>query len=132
MVYLKDYDVSAADILNSRTPYVISKVLKRVSLDLDIYTIESGCPLNESQLNVYLDIVAKEKVDSYLINLSMNIPGIYDVDMIRDGLIEMIDVHPILGMCVSDDFDVPYLFKGSNPEILLKSKLMGIPTFPSS
>ena len=132
LVYLKDYDVSAADILNSRTPYVISKVLKRVSLDLDIYTIESGCPLNESQLNVYLDIVAKEKGDSYLINLSMNIHGIYDVDMIRDGLIEMIDVHPILGMCVSDDFDVPYLFKGSNPEILLKSKLMGIPTFPSS
>ena len=29
----------------------------------------------------------------------------------------MLEVHPILGMCVSDEFEVPYLVKSSNPSI---------------
>ena len=33
----------------------------------------------------------------------------------------MLEVHPVLGMCVSDEFDVPYLIKGSKPEVIVKS-----------
>ena len=88
---------------------------------MDVYSLEYGCPLTEPQLNVYLDIVANEKVDAYLIRLFMDISKDYGVDKIMDALDEMFRVHPILGMCVSDEFDVPYLVKGSKPEILVES-----------
>ena len=71
--YLGDYNLSAADILSLRTPYAIANSINDISLDLNIYNLESGCPLNEPQLNVYLDIVANDKMDSYLIPLFMDI-----------------------------------------------------------
>ena len=39
--------------------------------------------------------------------------------MVKDALDEMFSVHPILGMCVSDDFEVPYLIKGSGPDVVV-------------
>ena len=119
--YFDDYNLSAGDILSLRTPCEIANNIKEVSLDLDVYSLESGCPLTEPQLNVYLDIVANDKMDSYLIHLFMDISKDYGVDKIVDALDEMFRVHPILGMCVSDDYDVPYLVRGSKPEILVES-----------
>lgn len=60
---IKDYNVSVADILSLRTPYDIAKniIKSDMQFDLDIYSVDSGCPLNESQLNVYLDIMANDK-----------------------------------------------------------------------
>lgn len=94
-----------------------------MQFDLDIYSVDSGCPLNESQLNVYLDIMANDKKDSYLIPLSMNISEEYDIDDVKNALDVMLEVHPILGMCVSDDFDVPYLVKGFKPSITVESNV---------
>ena len=88
---------------------------------MDIYTLESGCPLNESQLNVYLDIIANDKKDAYLISLPMEISKKYAVDDIKNALDGLLDVHPILGMCVSDEFEVPYLVNGSKPQIFIES-----------
>ena len=122
---IKDYNVSVADILSLRTPYDIAKniIKSDMQFDLDIYSVDSGCPLNESQLNVYLDIMANDKKDSYLIPLSMNISEEYDIDDVKNALDVMLEVHPILGMCVSDDFDVPYLVKGSKPSITVESNV---------
>ena len=119
--YLGDYNISAADVLSLRTPYAIANNVKNYSFDLDLYSLESGCPLSEPQLNVYLDIVANDKKDSYIIPLFMNISKKYDIGVIVDALNRMLEVHPVLGMCVSDEFDVPYLVKGSEPEVLVKS-----------
>ena len=119
--FLKDYNVSAADILSLRTPHAIANNINDVSFDLDIYSLDSGCPLNESQLNVYLDIVANDKTDSYMIPLVMDIAGDYTVDAVINALNEMMDAHPVLGMCVSDEFDIPYLVKGSKPDITVES-----------
>nr|WP_296790122.1 non-ribosomal peptide synthetase [uncultured Methanobrevibacter sp.] len=118
---LKDYNISAADILSLRTPHAIANNINDVSLDLDIYSLDSGCPLNESQLNVYLDIVANDKSDSYMIPLVMDIAGDYTADAVINALNEMMDAHPVLGMCVSDEFDIPYLVKGSKPAITVES-----------
>ncbi|WP_407432460.1 amino acid adenylation domain-containing protein, partial [Methanobrevibacter sp.] len=118
---LEDYNIGVVDILSLRTPYAIAKNIKENSFDLDIYSVDSGCPLNESQLNVYLDIVTNNKVDSYLIPLSMNISKEYDIDAITDALDKIFEVHPILGMCISDEFDVPYLVNKSKPSITLES-----------
>ena len=119
--YLKDYNVAAADILSLHTPQAIAQNIKKDSLDLDIFTLETGCPLNEAQLNVYLDIVANEKVDAYLIPLVMDISKEYDVDDIKSALDVMFEVHPILEMTVSDDYEVPYLVKAPKPSISVES-----------
>ena len=118
---LEDYNITAADILSLHTPYTIAKNINNISLDLDIYSIQTGCPLNESQLNVYLDIIANDKTSAYIMPLSMEISKEYDVDSIIDALDEMLKVHPILSMCVSDEFEVPYLVKRLKPSIIFKS-----------
>ena len=122
--YLDGFNISAGDVLSLRTPSAIaSSVDDDVAFDLDVYSLDGGCPLNESQLNVYLDIKANDKRDAYLIPLFMNISGVYGVEDIRSALGVMFDVHPVLGMCVSDDFDVPYLVKGSNPSVIVESSV---------
>ena len=113
--------ITAADVLTLRTPYAISKKIKDNSFDLDLYNLEDGCPLSESQLNVYLDIIANNKMDSYIIPVAMNISKDYSAGELCDALRRMIEVHPILGMCVSDREDVPHLVKGEEPQILVKS-----------
>ena len=121
LTFIEGYNISVADVLSLRTPYMIANNINDISMDLDVYSLDSGCPLSESQLNVYLDILANDKVDSYIIPLYMNLPKVYDFHSIGDALNEMLRVHPILGMCISDDFDVPYLIKGSDPLIRLES-----------
>ncbi|WP_296890814.1 D-alanine--poly(phosphoribitol) ligase subunit DltA, partial [uncultured Methanobrevibacter sp.] len=118
---LENIHISAADILSLRTPYAIARSIGDNQLDLDIYTLESGCPLNEPQLNVYLDIVANNKMNAYKIPISMDISKKYNVSDIVDALNVMFEVHPILNMCVSDKFEVPYLVKGAKPEILVEN-----------
>ena len=119
--YLDGYDIVAADILSLKTPYAIAKNINKVSIDFEDYSLESGCPLNEPQLNVYLDILAKNKMDSYIIPLFMEFSNEYDIDHIKCSLEKILDVHPILGMCVSDEFDVPYLIKGSKAKISIEN-----------
>ena len=109
--YLGDFNISVVDVLSLRTPYAIANNVKNYSFDLDVYSLESGCPLSEPQLNVYLDIVANDKKDSYIIPLFMNISKKSGIGVIVDALNRMLEVHPVLGMCVSDEFDVPYLVK---------------------
>ena len=121
--YLEGYNISVADILTLRTPYSIAQNVKKFEWNLDIYNLESGCPLNESQLNVYLDMVVNDKYGAYLIPLFMEISKKYEVDEIFDALNRIFDVHPILGMCISDKFEVPYLVKGSQPSITVEDNV---------
>ncbi|MBQ2612572.1 MAG: amino acid adenylation domain-containing protein [Methanobrevibacter sp.] len=122
--FIEDYNITAADVLSLRTPYKIAKNIKDIlNFDLDIYSIESGCPLNEPQLNVYLDIIANEKFDKYQIYHIMEISKRYDIDEIKNALDSILEVHPILGMCISDEFDVPYLIKGLKPSVTVMSDI---------
>ena len=120
---LKEYNITAADVLSLRTPKAISDNIDNDSLDLNIYTLETGCPLNESQLNVYLDVIANNKFGAYIIPLVMDISKKYTVDSIKSALDEILNVHPILTMCISDEYDVPYLIKGNNPSISVVSDI---------
>ena len=60
------------------------------------YSLETGCPLNESQLNAYLDILSHNKQNSYLIPLFMEISGKFDVKNINNALETLLDAHLIL------------------------------------
>ncbi|WP_458405069.1 amino acid adenylation domain-containing protein [Methanobrevibacter sp.] len=120
---LEGYNVTVADILSLRTPLAIAGSIREFDFDLDIYSVEEGCPLTESQLNIYLDIIANKKTDSYLIPMNIAIPDEYDVESLVDALEKMFIVHPILNMKVSDEFEVPYLVKGSKPSIHVESEV---------
>ena len=121
--YLEEYNFSAADILRLRTPKAISENINKFDFDLNVYSLESGCPLNEPQLNVYLDIVAHDKKDSYIIPHNISVSKKYGLDELVDALNVMTDVHPILTMRVSDEFEVPYLVKGNKPQISIDNDI---------
>ena len=120
LYHLDNPQITAADILTLRTPHAISKKINDYAFNLDFHSLDEGCPLNESQLNVYLDILVNSKTDSYIIPLTMDIDKKYDL---YDGLVKMIESHPILGMRVNEELDVPYLIKSKPPEIIVKSKV---------
>ena len=119
--HLDNPKITAADIITLRTPYAISRKINDNSFDLDLYNLDDGCPLSESQLNVYLDIIANNKLDSYIIPVVMNISREHSAEELCDALRRMVEVHPILGMCVSDNEGVPHLVKGEEPPIIVKS-----------
>ncbi|MBR0372315.1 MAG: D-alanine--poly(phosphoribitol) ligase subunit DltA [Methanobrevibacter sp.] len=121
--YLEGYNISVADILNLRTPLAIAGSIREFSFDVDKYSLETGCPLTESQLNIYLDILANNKTDSYLIPLNITIPREYGVESLVDSIEKMFIVHPILNMRITEEFDSPYLVKGNKPSIMVKSEV---------
>ena len=119
--HLNDYNITAADILSLENPKAIAENINDAHIDLDLYSIDEGCPLNEPQLNVYLDIIANNKTDSYLIPIKMDISKKYSVDDLHNALNEIVTVHPILKMCINDNHGVPHLVKGNSPEIIFEN-----------
>ncbi|WP_461463716.1 AMP-binding protein, partial [Methanobrevibacter sp.] len=117
---LSGYTLSVNDLISLGTPEKIAGHIKNntvMDLEYNKYSLDEGCPLNESQLNVYLDIVRYDKNDVYNIPLTINIPGIFSVDDIKDALYEMFNVHPILKSFINVIDGIPYLKTGSNPYV---------------
>ena len=121
--YLEGYNITVADILSLRTPLAIAGIIRQLSFDLDMYSLEEGCPLTESQLNIYLDIISNSKTDSFLIPVSIPIPREYEVEKLVDALEKLFAAHPILEMKVREEFDTPYLVKGRKPSISIESNV---------
>ena len=96
---LVDYNLSVNDLISLGTPKKIAAHIKNNALidyDYSKYSLDKGCPLNESQLNVYLDILKHEKKGVYNIPIALNIPSTYSADDIFRALNEMFNVHPLL------------------------------------
>ena len=104
--YLNDNNITLADILSFSTPEAIAKNFLEFEYDSDIYSIENGCPLNGAQLNVFADIIAYNKVDAYHIFSYIFIPEEYGFEKIIDSLKELIKLHPILTMHMSDEYEI--------------------------
>ena len=106
---LKDYNITATDITNLKTPKEISKKIqkfKTLNLNLDKYTLRSGSPLSEQQLNIYLDIIMNKKMESYLIPLSIKLDK-YSAKKIVSAINILIDIHPILKGYISQENNNP-------------------------
>ena len=103
--YLEDCDVVMADILSLRTPAAIAKNIDDVSFDLDIYSLESPCPMNGAQINVFADVIIYNKRNAYHIPSYINVPKKYALEDIIEALNKLFDVHPILGMHLSKDYE---------------------------
>ena len=115
---LGEQGITVADVLSLRTPAAIAGHAKGVSVNLDKYSIESGCPLNNSQMFIYNDIVKFNKYDSYLIPFVIPIDKSYTDDQIRNALDVMFTAHPVLTMHVALRDGVPYMEKGDKPAVM--------------
>ena len=115
---LGERGITVADVLSLRTPAAIARHAKSVSVNLDKYSIESGCPLNNSQTFIYNDIVKFSKYDSYLIPFVIPIDRKYSDEQIRNALDVMFTVHPVLTMHVALRDGVPYMEKGDKPAVM--------------
>ena len=104
--YIDSGDVTMADIFAFRTPEAIAKNMSDLSFDLDLYSLESGCPLNAAQINVFADVNIYNKKNAYHIPGFIPIPKEYGLEKILDCLDELLDAHPILSMHLSDIYEV--------------------------
>ena len=100
-----DSNITMADILSFRTPEDIAKNIIDFHFDLDMYSLESGCPLNSAQVNVFADIMVYNKGDSYQTPSYMPIPKTYSLKTILEAMDKLIEAHPILSMVLSDEFE---------------------------
>ncbi|MBR0258893.1 MAG: amino acid adenylation domain-containing protein [Prevotella sp.] len=115
---LGERGITVADVLSLRTPAAIARSAKRISLNLDKYSIESGCPLNNSQMFIYNDIVKFNKYDSYLMPSVIPIDRKYSDEQIINALDVMFTAHPVLTMHVALRDGVPYMEKGDKPAVM--------------
>ena len=77
--------IRTADILRYRTPRAIAE--KTVSQGHGrVFDEKDGCPLTESQMNVYLDLEAKDKKGAYLIPFRYAVPSGKTGDEARQAL----------------------------------------------
>ena len=117
---LDDYNLSVNDLISLGTPEKIAEHIQNntvMDLDMGRYSLEEGCPLNESQMNVFLDIIRYEKNDVYNIPLTINIPGTYSADDLKSALFEMFNVHSILKSFINLVDGNPFLKTGFNPTV---------------
>ncbi|MBQ2831509.1 non-ribosomal peptide synthetase [Methanobrevibacter sp.] len=103
--YVKSDDVTMADIFTFRTPEAIAKNISEYSFDLDIYSLEDGCPLNSAQSDVIADIIGYNKSDAYHVISYIPISKKYDLEKILSSLDEMLNMHPVLSMRLSERHD---------------------------
>ncbi|MCQ2795625.1 MAG: AMP-binding protein, partial [Bacilli bacterium] len=116
---LKKYVLLFSDVNNLKTPKLISeKISSRLVTKIDInkYTLTSGAPLSEQQLNVYLDVAMNKKGDSYLIPLKIKLDK-YPIPNIISAVNEMINIHPILKGYIDESENDPFIKIGKKPII---------------
>ena len=104
--YIDSDDVTMADIFAFRTPEAIAKNMSDLSFDLNLYTLDSGCPLNTAQINVFADVTVYNKKNAYHIPGFIPIPKEYGLENIRNSLDKLLDAHPIFSMHLSDMYEV--------------------------
>ena len=106
MAYLEGYGITMSDILNLRTPAAIANNMEYIPFDLDIFSVEEGCPLNEAQASLLAGILADDNADFYHLPMFMPVSKKYGLEKILGALDEMFKVHPILSMHLSNKFYV--------------------------
>ena len=113
---LSEFNLTINDLVSLGTPEKISEHIANselINFDWDKYLLDTGCPLNESQLNVYLDIQRYEKNESYNLPIIINISDSYSSDDVKNALMSMFDVHPVLKTYVDIIDGAPYLKVGN-------------------
>ena len=119
--HMGECGVTVADILRLRTPKAIAKGANSFSFNPDVYTLESGCPLNNTQKYILGDIINHNKYDSYLIPSIIPIPGKYSDEQIINAMDLIFGAYPVLTMHIGKRENQDYLVRGEKPVIMKAS-----------
>ncbi|WP_296887371.1 non-ribosomal peptide synthetase [uncultured Methanobrevibacter sp.] len=103
--YIESDKVTMADIFTFRTPKAIAKNMSEFSFDLDIYSLDDGCPLNSAQINVFADVNVYNKGNAYHILGYIPISKKYGLEKIIDSFDALLDMHPILSTHLSERYE---------------------------
>ena len=117
---LDEFNLTINDLITLRTPEKIAKHMKNNTLpnfNWKKYSLNDACPLNESQLNVYLDIQRYEKNENYNIPITIHIDKSYSINDIENALNKIFNVHPILKTHIEIIEGKPYLKSENIPKI---------------
>lgn len=123
---LKDYNVTITQIFKYITPRNIAKniennILRKIPKS-NKYTLTTGVPLSDSQLNIYLDIKTKNNEEAYMIPHLSVCDKRYSLKDVTKALQKIFKVHPILTMRVEEKDNKYWLVKGKNPNIDIVDK----------
>ncbi|MBO4797935.1 MAG: hypothetical protein J5494_04090, partial [Candidatus Methanomethylophilaceae archaeon] len=106
---------NASEILMYRTPASISEHSSRPKTEI-LFSEEEGCPLSESQLNVFLDMETGSGRE-YVIPFEFCIPpGVSETDA-EKALEKAIEAYPALRGRVSEKDGEPWMYFDSVPQI---------------
>lgn len=97
---LDGYGLTGLDIAILKTPRLIAKKMLENNVanlkdQVKKYTIDSGAPLSEQQLNVYLDMAINKKFEAYLIPAKLTVNKFNMGDVVK-ALYSLQNIHPIL------------------------------------
>ncbi|MBP5203582.1 MAG: AMP-binding protein, partial [Candidatus Methanomethylophilaceae archaeon] len=108
---------TTVDVLRYRTPRAIAEHSASMDFDRGMFGFDGGCPLNESQMNVYLDIEANGKYDAYLIPFAFDIPAGATEEDAKDALEKVLEAYPVLSSRITDKNGEPWLVFDAKPEV---------------
>ena len=115
-------NLSSNEIISLSTPKDISNHIKynmnvHSALYEDKYQFDKPCPLSESQLNVYLDESVNDMGTAYNNPFKIKLKDDYSVSEIKNALIKLFEVFPILKARVINDDGVLSFAFDAEPEI---------------
>lgn len=128
-----DVTLSSNELMGLSTPKEISDYIKfnldvHSTVDEDKYTFDEPCPLSESQLNVYLDESVNNMGTAYNNSFKIEFTDKYSVDEIKDALIKLFDVFPVLKARVLNKEEGLFFAFDAKPEVV-EGSLNDINTF---
>ena len=112
----EDSLLSPAEIMRGRTPRVLAaKLRERVDIP-DIYDLESGCPLNDAQRNLYEYLKGKGDM-IYNISTKVSDPMWKSSSKLKEILKELLYEIPILRSHIGEKNGEPWLFIDDVPDV---------------
>ena len=117
-----DVSLSSNELIGLSTPQEIANHIRfnlnvRSTVDEEKYTFDEPCPLSESQLNVYLDEGVNDMGTAYNNPFKIDFKDNYSAGEIRDALIKLFEVFPVLKARVLNNEGVLSFAFDAEPEI---------------
>lgn len=119
ITHLGKTGITVGNILSMRTPAAIAAGMNTFSYDPNVYTLESGCPLNNTQEHMYR-AVTEQNVLSIIPSI-IPIDNKYTNEQIKAALEVVNEYYPDLSQHVELRDGEPYMVKGEMPQVMTGS-----------
>lgn len=112
----EDSLLSPTAIMRGRTPRALAAKLRENIRIPDLYDLNTGCPLNDAQRNLYEYLKGRKEI-SYSISFKLSDPLWKSSSLLKEVLIKLIESMPIMGARIGEKDGEPWLMFGEVPDI---------------